>query len=210
MLDGRIGLAVAILLVCSLRLAPNMAMDKVLSFALSQRGYSVAQVGWYQSLFLISASAGMFIMAFRFRPGLEKAFMVVCPLAGIPLVYALGLEATPPAMFAALLVLTGLILWGTTPAMVSYAQQLFPQGAGLASAITMGLSWGVGGLIQAPITAYFQSTGHPQQALHALIPCLMIAAAGAYFLPNTRTQTATGELTERRVALEAELVRGEG
>ena len=101
-------------------------------------------------------------------------------------------------------VLAGLVLWGTTPAMVSYAQQQFPKGAGLASAITMGLSWGLGGLIQAPITAYFQSTGHPQQALHAFIPCLALAAAGAYFLPNARTQEAENESPETIAALEAE------
>ena len=46
----------------------------------------------------------------------------------------------------ALLVPSGVVLVGTTPAMVSYAHQLFPRDAGKASALTMGLSWGTSGL----------------------------------------------------------------
>ena len=75
------------------------------------------------------------------------------------MLYVLGMEECPDWLFRTSLVLGGMVLWGTTPAMVSYAQQLFPKGAGIASAITMGLSWGLGGLIQAPLTSYFESTG---------------------------------------------------
>jgi len=178
-LEGRAPLALLLLLICSLRLVPNMAMDKVLAFTMESRGFGTSGIGMTQSLFLISASAGMFIMAFRFRPGWEQPFMIWCPVAGIPLLLLLGWSGCPGWLFTALLVPTGLLLWGTTPAMVSYAQQLFPKGAGLASAITMGMSWGIGGLIQAPITAYFQS----QQAFHAFIPFLVIGAVGAYLLP---------------------------
>ncbi len=179
MLEGRAGLAGVLLLICSLRLVPNMAMDKVLAFTMEGRGFGTSEIGMTQSLFLVSASAGMFIMAFRFRSGWEQRFMVWCPLVGIPLLLLLGWEGCPTWLFVALLVPTGLILWGTTPAMVSYAQQLFPNRAGLASAITMGMSWGVGGLIQAPITAYFQS----QQACLAFVPFLAVGAAGAWLLP---------------------------
>lgn len=183
MLAGRWRLAFCLLIICSLRLVPNMAMDKVLSFTLDLDKQSTFEIGLIQSIFLISASVGMFLMALRFRSGLEKTFMVGCPLLGIPLLAALGSESCPRWLLLTLLVPTGIVLWGTTPAMVSYAQQQFPKGAGLASAITMGLSWGVGGLIQAPITAHFQELGTPQRAFHAFIPCLALAAVGAFFLP---------------------------
>jgi FSR family fosmidomycin resistance protein-like MFS transporter len=185
MMQGRSRLAVGILVLSSLRLVPNMGMDKVIAFTLEQQGHNVRQIGFYQTLFLVSASVGMFAMAFAFRAGWEKGFLVGCPIVGIPLLYVLGNTSSPSWLFAGSLALSGLVLWGTTPAMVSYAQQLFPTGAGLASAITMGLSWGIGGLIQAPLTAYFQSTGHPQLALHAFIPCLAVAAIGCCFLPKT-------------------------
>ena len=193
MLEGRGRLALAIFLICSLRLVPNMAMDKVLAFTLSSRGYSTFEIGKYQSLFLASASMGMFVMVFRFRPGWEKGFMVACPLVGIPLLFLLGLETCPQWLFVTLLVLTGITLWGTTPAMVSYAQQLFPKAAGVASAITMGLAWGLATLIQAPITAHFQATEFPQHAFYWFLPCLALAAIGAWFLPAS---SATRDVRE--------------
>lgn len=186
--DGQGRLALAIFLICSIRLVPNMGAGKVLAFALADRGYGELEIGLSQSLFLAAASAGMIVMAFRFRSGMEKAFMIWCPLLGIPLLGILGWSGCPPWLFVVSLVLAGTTLWGTTPAMVSYAQQQFPRRAGMASAITMGLAWGLGGLIQAPITAGFYEAGNPQAAFHAFIPCLLIASVGAWLLPPLRSK----------------------
>lgn len=184
MFDHRLGVALLILIVCSLRLVPNMAVDKVLSFALSSKGYSKSIIGMYQSTFIIAGSVGTLLMATWFRHGWEKPFLIACPLVGIPLLAILGIESLPQPLFLGTLATLGLVLWGTTPAMISYAQQLFPRGAGLASALTMGLSWGVGGLIQAPITSYYKvQADQPLSAFYGFIPCLMISVVGACFLP---------------------------
>lgn len=185
-LEGRGGFAMLMLTVCSLRLVPNMAMDKVLAFTLSQPrwGFSETEIGMAQSVFLIAASVGMFFMVFRFRPGWEKAFMVGSPLAGIPLMLILAWSDCPPWLLLTTLALSGMVLWGTSPAMVSYAQQQFPKGAGLASALTMGMAWGIGGLIQAPITSYFQKAGTPQMTFVACVPCLLIAGLAATLMPG--------------------------
>lgn len=184
MFEGRGTWAFALFLICSFRLVPNMAIDKVVAFVMHEHGYDSLSTGQAQSLFLASASVGMFLMALKFRPGWERPFMIVCPIAGIPLLFVLGWPGCPFWLFVTLLVPTGLVLWGTTPAMVSYAQQLFPKGAGVASAITMGLAWGLGGLIQAPITSFFRSSGIPQQAFWGFVPFLVAAAIGASFLPR--------------------------
>ncbi|MCA9113794.1 MAG: MFS transporter, partial [Planctomycetaceae bacterium] len=183
--EGRIGVAVLLLAVCSFRLVPNMGMDKVLSFIMQSDGNSVLEIGRTQSMFLASASLGMMLMAFRFRAGWEKPFLIGCPLAGIPVLYVLGLEGLPGWLTSACLIAVGMLLWGTSPAMVSYAQQLFPRGAGVASALTMGLSWGLGGLLQAPITAWFHSIGQPRLALWGFVPFLVLSAAGACLLPGS-------------------------
>jgi FSR family fosmidomycin resistance protein-like MFS transporter len=185
-LEGRGHFAMVLLLVCSLRLVPNMAMDKILAFTLSQPrwGYTAAEIGLAQSVFLIAASVGMFFMVFRFRSGWEKAFMVACPLIGIPLMLVLAWENCPPWLLFSTLALTGMVLWGTSPAMVSYAQQQFPKGTGLASALTMGMSWGIGGLIQAPVTSYFEKAGTPQMAFAACIPCLLASGLIAIGMPG--------------------------
>ena len=184
MFDGRIGLALALLLVCSCRLVPNMGMSKVMSFTLADRGFDERTVGLVQSLFLVSASGGMTLMALLFPAGWERRFMVACPLLGLPLLAFWGWNGCPTWLLIGVLVPTGLVLWGRTPTMVSYAQQLFPRGAGVASAMTMGLAWGVGGLIEAPFTTYFQDLSKPQLAVWAFLPFLIVASIGAMFLPK--------------------------
>ncbi|WP_417383739.1 MFS transporter [Gimesia sp.] len=184
MLEGRVPLALFLFMVCSLRLVPNMAMDKLISFILKDQNVSAFQIGLIQSVFLFSASAGMLLMAFRFKSGHEKLFMIVCPLLGIPLMLVLGWEGCPIWLMTLMLIPSGLILWGTSPAMVSYSHQLFPKGGGVASAITMGMAWGGGGMIQAKITSHFVALGIPQRAFHAIIPCLLLATVGAILLPS--------------------------
>jgi FSR family fosmidomycin resistance protein-like MFS transporter len=194
-IDGRAGFAIVLLIACSLRLVPNMAMDKILAFTLSQPhwGYTEAQIGMVQSIFLIAASVGMFFMVFRFRSGWEKVFMVACPLLSIPLMIILAWDHCPPWLMFTTLALAGILLWGTSPAMVSYAQQQFPKGAGMASALTMGMSWGIGGLIQAPVTSYFENAGTPQLAFAAFIPCLLAAGLIAMAMPGCPPLTSDGE-----------------
>ncbi|MEC7555717.1 MAG: MFS transporter [Planctomycetota bacterium] len=189
MFDGRVGLALALLLVCSCRLVPNMGMSKVMSFTLADRGFDERTVGLVQSLFLVSASVGMTLMAVLFPAGWERRFMVACPLLGLPLLAIWGWNGCPTWLLIGVLVPTGLVLWGTTPTMVSYAQQLFPRGAGVASAMTMGLAWGVGGLIEAPFTTYFQDVDEPQLAVWAFLPFLVVASVGAMFLPKPGGET---------------------
>ena len=183
MFDGRMGLALALLLICSCRLVPNMGMSKVMSFALADRGFDERSVGMVQSLFLVSASVGMTLLAIAFPAGRERRFMVACPLLGLPLLAVWGWEGCPTWLLITALVPTGLVLWGTTPTMVSYAQQIFPRGTGVASAITMGLAWGGGGLIEAPFTAYFQDIGRPQLAVWTFLPFVAVAGLGAMWLP---------------------------
>ncbi|HAH45130.1 MAG TPA: hypothetical protein DCM07_09815 [Planctomycetaceae bacterium] len=75
--------------------------------------------------------------------------------------------------------------------MVSYSHQLFPKGGGVASAITMGMARGGGGMIQAKITSHFVALGTPQLAFHAIIPCLLLAAIGAMLLPVAKASSKT-------------------
>ena len=173
-----------VLMICSLRLVPNQALDKVISFHMENNGYGIKAASQVQALFLASASIGMMMMAFWFRAGWEKRFMVICPLISAPMLWLMGQEFCPIWLFISLLVPVGIIAWGTASAMVSYAQALFPKGTGLASALTLGGSWGVGSLIQAPITAYYQDIGSPQAACVIFVIPVVLSAFMAMGLPN--------------------------
>ncbi|MCC7422174.1 MAG: MFS transporter [Planctomycetaceae bacterium] len=201
--DGRFGMAMGLLAICSLRLVPNMAIEKILAYMLEAKGAGVAAIGQMQSLFLGSTALGMMLMAMAYRGGRERAFLIVTPLLSVPLLWILSRPECPEWLFLTALIGFGAILWGTTPAMVAYAQQQFPRGAGFASALTMGFAWGIAGLIQTPITAWYRTEGRPGDALVAFIPCLVASAAGALLLPATRQERSAAGTPSTVLAEEA-------
>src|SRR5262245_33582790 len=109
-------------------------------------------------------------------------------LVGSPILPAPASPGCPTWLMVALLIPAGLVLIGTTPAMVSYAHQMFPRDAGMASALTMGLSWGTSGLVVAAMTPVFaEQLQQPALLFAAFAPCLLIAAGGAYLLPRVES-----------------------
>lgn len=180
---SRARLALFLLLVCALRVVPNAGMTKAIAFTLEARGFAADVIGDAQSLFLVSGSLGMLLVATHFNQGWERALMIWSPLAAVPLLIGLTVPACPYWLMLTLLIPAGVILTGATPAMVSYSHQLFPRGTGMASALTMGLSWGISGLLVAQMTTHFDEIRQPQLLFGAFVPCLLLAALGARFLP---------------------------
>lgn len=183
-LAARWKLALFLLLICALRVVPNTGMTRALAFTLEQRGYEADVIGNVQSLFLVCGSLGILLVGSRFGRGSERRLMIYSPMAAIPLMIGLAIPDCPTWLMVALLVPSGVVLVGTTPAMVSYSHQLFPRDAGMASALTMGLSWGTSGLAVAGMTTVFVDQVHqPALLFAAFVPCLAFSAAGASFLP---------------------------
>ncbi len=197
-LSARLKLALFLLFVCSLRVIPNSGMTRALAFTLEGRGYEAGMIGNVQSLFLVCGSLGILLVGSRFGHGSERQLMIYSPLAAIPLLLALAVPGCPTWLLVALLVPSGLTLIGTTPAMVSYAHQLFPRDAGMASALTMGLSWGTSGLALAGMTPVFTEQLHqPALLFAAFVPCLLAAAAGACLLPRVEAARDRSESCEK-------------
>ena len=187
-LSARWKLALFLLLICSLRVVPNTGMIRALAFTLGQRDYATDTIGNVQSLFLVCGSLGILLVGSRFGRGSERWLMIYSPLAAVPLMIGLAIPDCPTWLLVALLVPSGVVLVGTTPAMVSYAHQLFPRDAGKASALTMGLSWGTSGLAVAGMTTVFVDQFHePALLFAAFVPCLAGSAAGAIFLPQVES-----------------------
>ena len=172
-----------VLAVCALRVVPNVGMTKAIAFTLDAQGVETGRIGLIQSVFLVSGSLGLLLMATHFHTGWERACMIWCPLIGVPLLLGLWFAAPGSAAMLVLLALSGIVFNGTTPAMVAYGHQLFPESAGFASALTMGVSWGFAGLLIARFTSMFDSLGHPEWLFLAFVPCLILSAGGACFLP---------------------------
>jgi FSR family fosmidomycin resistance protein-like MFS transporter len=190
---GKVGYTLLLLGVCATRVVPSVGMGRALAFVLDARGGGENVIGATQSVFLLAGGVGMLVTAALLRRGWERGAMLVCPIVGLPLVLLLAAPGIPYWLMVALLVPTGLVLTGTTPAMVSYAHQLLPRGRGLASSITMGLCWGIGGAVVAGLVAWSDRLGSPSMIIGAFAPFLAVSAIGALFLPEPTTEVELPE-----------------
>ncbi len=77
----------------------------------------------------------------------------------------IGFLATSSFASFVFLLLGGAILNASNPVIVAHAQELVPQQAGTASAIVMGVGWGVGGLLVSVVGVLADVWGNVEQAL---------------------------------------------
>jgi FSR family fosmidomycin resistance protein-like MFS transporter len=133
-----------------------------------ERGYTVAQANYILSLYLTSGALGGFIgghMADRFG---GRAVIRFSMIASVPF---LALFFGTTGLISILgLALGGLILLFTIPVNVVMAQALAPGQAGTVSALMMGFSWGMAGLIFVPATGWLSDL----YSLHFALSLLLI------------------------------------
>jgi FSR family fosmidomycin resistance protein-like MFS transporter len=79
----------------------------------------------------------------------------------------------------------GLLLGTTLPILVSYGQRLLPEGQRVASSITMGLTWGLGGGAVAGMMAIVNTAGRPDIAFSAMGAGCLLSSLLCAWLPHT-------------------------
>ena len=126
----------------------------------------------------------MLYLAGKFRHGTERRHLVLDPLVAFPLVLGLGIWYENYYITLALLVLAGLVLNGTTAAVISYSHQLFPNNTGIASSLTMGFAWGLAGLVVAILTTVTNQAQHPEWLYWTFLPSLLVSSLMAMLLPR--------------------------
>lgn len=172
-----------LLLVSTCRVLPAVGIPKAIAFTLAQQQIDSGIIGVTQSVFLSAGSIGMLWLAGKFRHGTERRHLIIDPLIAAPLIIGLACCYRQYTATVVLLALSGLILNGTTAAMISYGHQLFPDSKGIASSLTMGLAWGLGGIVVAILTTLTSQANHPEWMYWMFIPSLLASSAFALLLP---------------------------
>src|SRR5690606_29892235 len=131
---GKLKLVLFVLAVCALRVVPNVGMTKALAFTLSHAGLESGRIGLFQSVFLVSGSLGLLLMATRFHTGWERTCMIWCPIIGAPLLLGVWLAEPASAGMLGLLGLSCVVFNGTTPAMGASCHPLLPDQSGYSTA----------------------------------------------------------------------------
>jgi MFS transporter, FSR family, fosmidomycin resistance protein len=179
-------LAVLLLLtVATLRVVPVLGIPLGFAFLLHGQGKTDAEIGWVQSIFLLSGGLGTLICPLLTRPGRELAALVGTMLAAAGCLFLL--TGDHPALRYAGLIGSGLLLQGAIPILLAYSQRLLPRGRRLASSLTLGASWGIGGIIVAGLQAYFFTADRLDGMIWAMVPFTVAAALSSCLLPRLTT-----------------------
>lgn len=144
---GKFGLIALLLAVGALRILPALGVPLALAYVLKSTDASNAVIGAVQSAFMGGIGLGAMACAAFVRLAWERRVLWIFPLCAVPVLASLAY--VDGWVLVSLVGTCGLLLGVTMPVYISYGQQMLPHGQRVASAITMGVSWGIGGAIVA-------------------------------------------------------------
>lgn len=139
----KLSLIVLLLAVGALRILPALGVPLALAYLLKSAEASNSVIGAVQSAFMGGIGFGAMACAAFVKRRWERNVLWIFPLCTAPFLAAITFASD--WTLVGLVGTSGLLLGVTMPVYISYGQQLLPHGQRVASAITMGVSWGIGG-----------------------------------------------------------------
>jgi len=182
LVHGRLVALSMILLIGTLRVYPTLGIPLALSYMLKLRGFSNDNIGIIQSAFLGGVGVGSLACALFVKVARERRVMWQVPLLVSPLILSIP-WIHPTALFPTSLA-SGLLLGITLPILVSLGQRLMPDGQRIASSITMGVTWGFGGILIAVTMAIVNRMGAPGWAFPAFALACVASSLLCAWLPT--------------------------
>lgn len=179
---GKRAVLSVLLLTGMFRIVPALGIPLALAYLLKGRGASNEQVGVIQAVFMGAIGAGGLGCATFLRRAAERRALWLMPLLAVP-----PILACPVAGLGALLACaaaSGLFLGATLPILISYGQRLLPDGQRLASSITMGVTWGLGGAVVAALMTVVNRLGRPDLAFPAFVVACLVSSVLCAWLPE--------------------------
>ena len=180
--QGRKRSLLLVLLVGSLRIIAAAGVPVLLGYLLDARQATSAEIGRVQSAFMLGIGGGGLFCATLLKPQHERAILWLCPLIAAPLLILIPVARSWVLMTS--VGLTGLLLGMSLPVLISYGQQLLPGSQRIASSITMGVSWGLGGGIVSLILVYCQRTANYDLAFATFAVATLASSALCIWLPR--------------------------
>ena len=186
MFAGRIAVTLLVLAIGSLRIVAASGVPLGLAYLLKARHGSYAEIGSVQSAFMFGIGAGGLACALFIGKHLERLTLWLLPLLVAPVIVAMPLIDGATLLAAA--GMSGLLIGVGLPVLISYGQQLLPESQRVASSLTMGVSWGVGGAIVAGIMAVCDELRAFDAPFTVFAIAAGLSAVLCYWLPPPRTE----------------------
>jgi FSR family fosmidomycin resistance protein-like MFS transporter len=150
-----------------------------------ERGYSLQSASLVLSMYLACGAVGGFLgghLADRFG---GRRIIMSSMLGSVP--FLATFFAATGVLSAVALAIGGLVLLFTVPVNVVMAQKLAPRQASTVSALMMGFSWGMAGLVFIPLTGWAADRVGLHASLATLSAFPLLGFVLAMFLPKART-----------------------
>ena len=170
-----------LLAVGALRILPALGVPLALAYLLKSTDVSNAVIGAVQSAFMGGIGVGAMVCAAFVKRSWERHVLWIFPLCAAPFLAAIVLASG--WTLVGLVGICGLLLGVTMPVYISYGQQLLPHGQRVASAITMGVSWGIGGAIVASSMWICMRSDSLSMIFGFFSLAALASSALCYFLP---------------------------
>lgn len=148
------------------RVAAAMGVPLALAYGLDEKGLAADIIGEIQSVFLIGMGAGTLTCAVLVNKRNEVAVMWLAPLAVACLLPWAALIQVSHLWL--LMAICGPLLGLSLPILTSRGQELLPDAPRVGSSLTMGVTWGLGGILVAALMSVVDATGNHFHAFYAL------------------------------------------
>ena len=178
-----------VLLIGILRTLPMTGVPLAMAYLIKARGGSNDQIGLIQSIFTIGVGAGSLGCAVLLREVHERRALWSLPVLASPLL--LACPFLRPAGLAGCVLGLGLFLGAAIPILTSYGQLLLHDAQRVASALTMGVTWGLGGVFVAALMAALNHIGRPDLAFPVFAAASFASGALCVGLPHAESEVAT-------------------
>jgi FSR family fosmidomycin resistance protein-like MFS transporter len=180
--QGRKQPLLLVLVIGSLRIIAASGVPVLIGYLLAARHADATQTGIVQSAFMAGIGLGGLVCATLLKSYHERLILWLCPLLVTPVLVVIPWTSGP--VLAAVVCLTGILLGVSLPVLISFGQQLMPGSPRIASSITMGVSWGVGGAVMAVILAVCRSLQSFDAAFYLFAVATAISSGLCIWLPE--------------------------
>ena len=165
-----------------LRVMPALGVPLALAYLLKDRGDSNAAIGAAQAVFLGGIGVGSLGCALFMRRARERTVLWLLPVLSAPLFVLCPTFGY--AGMAACSALTGALLGAVAPILIGYGQRLLRDGPRVASSLSMGVTWGFGGMLVAALVATLNRAHRPDLAFPVFAATTLASSVLCVWLPE--------------------------
>ena len=201
LMRGQVGSLSLVLVIGSLRIIAAGGVPLLIGYLLEQRGATAGETGQVQAAFMLGIGLGGLACATLVRHHHERVILWLCPLVVVPVLLAIPRLAG--ISLAVSVCLSGLLLGISLPVLISYGQQLMPGSQRVASSITMGVSWGLGGAFVSLILLACQYAGRYEPAFVIFAIATTLSSILCIWLPVIGAAPAPPALQETSIQTDA-------